>query len=269
MQEYSLAEIRRLFNLPPALIRKLEQVGCITQAVPRRKGIYTFQDLLVLRIASALKAAKLSSPKIVTALRQIRTVLPPGREFSTIALAASGKNIAVHDGSREWEASGQYALPLRVNPGAGQITPLKRRGEATTASLADDHYRRGHRLEDTDVVAARAAYRAALRVQDDHSESRINLGRLLHLDGQLEEAEKLYRQAKSPSALLSFNLAIVLEDLDRKEDAIAAYYDALALDPLLHDAHFNLSRLYEMTHRPRDALRHLLAYRRHISWYGA
>jgi hypothetical protein len=37
---------------------------------------------------------------------------------------------------------------------------------------------------------------------------------------------------------------------------------------LLHDAHFNLSRLYELTHRPRDALKHLLAYQRHLSRYG-
>ena len=123
-------------------------------------------------------------------------------------------------------------------------------------------------LEDTDVAAARAAYLAALQVQDDHLEARINLGRLLHLDGQLKAAEKVYRQATSPSATLSFNLALVIEDLDRKEEAIAVYHQALALDPLLHDAHFNLSRLYELIHRPREALKHLLAYQRHISRYG-
>ena len=41
-----------------------------------------------------------------------------------------------------------------------------------------------------------------------------------------------------------------------------------AQDPLLHDAHFNLSRLHEKANRPREALRHLLAYRRHVSHYG-
>jgi hypothetical protein len=49
--------------------------------------------------------------------------------------------------------------------------------------------------------------------------------------------------------------------LKREEEAIVAYRDALALDPSLHDAHFNLSRLHERAERPR-ALRHLLAYRR-------
>jgi tetratricopeptide (TPR) repeat protein len=267
MQEYSLADLKRLFGLPPALIRKLGQVGCVTYAVSRRKGTYTFQDLSILRVASALKAAKVSSPKIVATLREIQAVIPTGREFSTIALAASGKDIAIRDGPCEREASGQYTLPLLIDKKAGQVAPLKGRGEVTASSLADDHYRRGHMLEDTDIVAARAAYFTALRVQEEHLEARINLGRLLHLDGQLAEAEKIYRQGKSPSALLSFNLAVVLEDLNREEEAIAVYHDALARDPLLHDAHFNLSRLYEMAQRPRDALRHLLAYHRHTLRY--
>ena len=117
-------------------------------------------------------------------------------------------------------------------------------------------------------TAARTAYLAALSVQEDHLEARINLGRLLHLDGQLAAAEKLYRQARTSSALLSFNLAILLEDLEREEEAVAAYRDALAQDPLLCDAHFNLSRLHEKANRPREALRHLLAYRRHVARYG-
>ena len=268
MQEYSLEDVRRLFDLPPALVRKLGQVGCITHPVPRKKNTYTFQDLLILRVASSLKAAKISSPKIVAALEQIRAVIPPGQVLPTVALAASGKGIAVHEGSLEWEASGQYALPLQFTERAGRIAHLKHLSEVSTASLADEHYWRGHMLEDTDVAAARAAYLAALRVHEDHLEARINLGRLLHLNGQLKEAEKLYRQAKSSSALLSFNLAILLEDLGREEEAITAYQEALARDPLLHDAHFNLSRLYEMANRPRDALRHLLAYRRHVARHG-
>jgi tetratricopeptide (TPR) repeat protein len=268
MVEYTLADIKRLFGLTPALTRQLGQVGCITHPVGRQTHEYTFQDLLVLRVAGALRAAKIPSRQIVAALRQVQTVLPPGREFSSIALAPSGKSLAVHEGSREWEASGQYMLPLAINERPGQVAHMKRAGEEPDVSPADEHYRRGHMLEDTDAAAARAAYLEALRVKEDHLEARINLGRLLHLDGQLKAAERVYRQAKSSGALLSFNLAILLEDLDRNEEAIAAYHEALALDPLLHDAHFNLSRLYEFARRPREALKHLLAYQRHISRYG-
>jgi tetratricopeptide (TPR) repeat protein len=267
MQEYSLADLKRLFGLPPTLIRKLSQAGFITPPVARGKSKYTFQDLLVLRVAGALKAARIPSAKIAGALEQIRAALPSGR-LPAIALAASGKDLAVREGVREWEASGQYALPLVTRAKAGQPTELRPPAEVSAAALAHEHYSRGHLLEDTDVTAARAAYLAALSAQEDHLEARINLGRLLHLDGQLKAAEKLYRQARTSSALLSFNLAILLEDLEREEEAVAAYRDALAQDPLLHDAHFNLSRLHEKANRPREALRHLLAYRRHIDRYG-
>jgi tetratricopeptide (TPR) repeat protein len=272
MQEYSLADLKRLFGLPPALIRKLGQAGFITPPASsgRNKGgksTYSFQDLLVLRVAGALKAAKLSTNKITAALEQIRNALPSGR-LPAIALAASGKDLVVREGSREWEASGQYALPLMPKLAPVPVAELRRAPEVPAAALAQDHFLRGHLLEDSDVVAARAAYLAALSVQEDHLEARINLGRLLHLDGKLKEAEQLYRQAKTSSALLSFNLAILLEDLEREEEAVAAYRDALAQDPLLHDAHFNLSRLHEKANRPREALRHLLAYRRHIDRYG-
>ena len=265
MQNYSLADLKKLFGLPPALIRKLGEAGAITPPATRGKTQYTFQDLLVLRVASALKAARISTPKIAAALEHIRAILPPGQSLA-IALAASGKDVAVRDGSREWEASGQYALPLLMR--AGDVAQLKPADAPSPASLAHEHYSRGHSLEETDVAAARAAYLAALRVQEDHLEARINLGRLLHLDGQLKEAEALYRQAKTSSAMLSFNLATLLEDLDREDEAIAVYREALAQDPLLHDAHFNLSRLHEKANRPREALRHLLAYRRHVSHYG-
>jgi len=270
MQEYSLADLKRLFGLPPALVRKLSQAGFITPPTPSGKNNggkskYTFQDLLVLRVAGALKAAKISTPKIAAALEQIRSALPSGR-LPAIALAASGKDLAVREGAREWEASGQYALPLVTN--AGQVAALRAPREVPATAIAHDHYARGHLLEETDAVGARAAYLAALSVQEDHLEARINLGRLLHLDGQLKAAEQLYRQAKTSSAILSFNLAILLEDLEREEEAVAAYREALAQDPLLGDAHFNLSRLHEKANRPREALRHLLAYRRHIARYG-
>src|SRR3954462_8401559 len=86
MQEYSLADLKRLFGLPPALIRQLGRAECITPPAPRGKTKYTFQDLLVLRVASALKAAKISSSKIAAAMEQIRAVLPAGRMLPTIAL---------------------------------------------------------------------------------------------------------------------------------------------------------------------------------------
>jgi tetratricopeptide (TPR) repeat protein len=80
--------------------------------------------------------------------------------------------------------------------------------------------------------------------------------------GRLEEAERVYRGAQKTEPLLAFNLGVVLEDLNREPDAISAYREALALDPTLADAHYNLARLYERARNPKASLRHLLAYRR-------
>ena len=269
MQEYSQADLTRLFHLPPVLLRSLAGAGYITAPTIDGKTSYSFQDLLVLRMASALKAARISSSKITAALGKIRATLPPGSVLTTMAIAASGKEIAVRKGTQEWEAnSGQYALPLAQGKKPARVSRLPIAAKPPPMMLAEAHYSRGHALEDTDVAAARAAYLDALNAHNEHLEARINLGRLLHLAGELSEAEKVYRQAKNSSALLSFNLAILFEDLKREEEAIAAYRVALAQDPLMHDAHFNLSRLYENAKQPREALRHLLAYRRHLLRFG-
>jgi tetratricopeptide (TPR) repeat protein len=269
MHEYSQADLKRLFGLPASLVGALARARYITPTAHDGRTSYTFQDLLILRTASALKAAKISTPQIAAALGNIRATLPPGSVLTTFALAASGKDVLVREGSQVWEAnSRQYALPLSESRDATVTALVSPPARSPAHRQADMHYAKGHSLEDSDVAAARAAYLDALNAHSDHLEARINLGRLLHLDGELKEAEKVYRAAKHSSALLSFNLAILLEDLSREDEAIAAYREALAQDPSLHDAHFNLSRLHERARQPRDALRHLLAYRRHVSRHG-
>ena len=124
------------------------------------------------------------------------------------------------------------------------------------------HYQRGARLEAQDAAAARAAYEACLKGDCTHLAARINLGRLLHADGLLAEAEALYRQAEEPSAILYFNLGVLLEDLKREIDAVHAYREAILHDPAMADAHFNLSLVHERLGEAQAAFRHLLAYRR-------
>jgi tetratricopeptide (TPR) repeat protein len=262
MHEYSQSDLTRLFHLTRPLLHSLAREGLITTPARRGKTTYSFQDLLILRTAKALRDAAIPATKILRALDNIRST-------RAWALGASGKDVEIREGAQAWEAtSGQYALPLARAP-AVKVSSMPVAAEAPPPTAqADEHYARGYALEESDAAAARAAYREALRAHADHLEARINLGRLLHLAGELAEAERVYRQAQTTGALLSFNLAILLEDLDREEEAAAAYREALAHDPYFPDAHFNLSRLYERANRPREALQHLLAYRRHILQFG-
>ena len=54
----------------------------------------------------------------------------------------------------------------------------------------------------------------------------------------------------------------VLEDRGRVEEAAEAYRDALASDPALGGAHFNLAGLLERSGDVAGAVRHFSAYRR-------
>jgi tetratricopeptide (TPR) repeat protein len=195
--------------------------------------------------------------------------------LSGLSIVAVGDRIVVREGRslRESE-TGQYTLALEVIDQDGALLMIDKRSDpdakavpragagATPAEDAAAHFERAMDLEESDEAAARAAYEACLALDERHVEARVNLGRLLHLKGRLPEAEQVYRGIEAAEALLSFNLAVLLEDLERQAEAAIAYREALAQDPGLADAHFNLARLYEQTGNPKDALRHLLAYRR-------
>jgi hypothetical protein len=60
----------------------------------------------------------------------------------------------------------------------------------SASSSAHEHYLRGLELEEADRIAARQAYESCLAGDCRHLEARINLGRLLHLEGFHADAEK-------------------------------------------------------------------------------
>jgi tetratricopeptide (TPR) repeat protein len=274
MHAYDTKDLERLFGLPASAVRALARAGNIQPV--RRSGRlhYSFHDLVVLRTASALRAAKISSQRINKTLQELRSALPEGSALNKISLTALGNRIAIREGQtlRESE-SGQYALALEIVEEKGRLHVISRQDAAPTAAAAaaagnlaadsaDRHYARALDLEDGSPQAAQKAYELCLKADPDHLEARINLGRLLHLAGRLTEAERVYRVGAKADPFIAFNLAVVLEDLEREPDAILAYREALALDPQFADAHFNLARLYERAKDPKASLRHLLAYRR-------
>ena len=89
------------------------------------------------------------------------------------------------------------------------------------------------------------------------------IGRLLHEAGQHAEAERHYRDALKlrDHALAAFNLGVLLEDMQRPAEAISAYGRALAADPQLAEAHYNLAQLYEKRGDRMAAIRHFNGYR--------
>ena len=263
---------------------------------------FSFQDVIILRTAKALAAAAIPVRRINQSLRQLQASLPPQVPLSGLSITSIGDRIAVREGLQQREIdSGQYVLALTVVNEGGQVkiidqsarvpatprgqarhadTQVPQRGHArhandtcceseTTHRGRSDHsidpdalYLTASALEDANPAAAMAAYAQCLAANPEHDEARVNYGRLLHMAGRLKESEHIYRDARRHDATLLFNLGVLLEDMERRPEAITTYREALDLDPTFADAHFNLARLFEREHNRRETLRHLLAYRR-------
>jgi len=63
MHAYDTKDLERLFGLPASAVRALSRAGNINPVRRGGKLHYSFHDLVVLRTASALRAAKISSQK--------------------------------------------------------------------------------------------------------------------------------------------------------------------------------------------------------------
>src|SRR5437867_2214902 len=276
MKGYNSRDVARLLGLTVAQVRGFARDGFLTPTPRPGRGVrrrlqFSFQDLVILRTAKALVAARIPTRRIRRALRRLRQQLPRGRSLAELRIAAEGDRIIVSDGYTAWNPeSGQTHLDFAVSDLATRAAPIARRtaqaARAAEGDLdADDWYELGLELEAVEPGEARDAYRRALELDAHHADAHVNLGRLLHEQGLVEEAERHYRLAlrEHPEhATAAFDLGIALEDLDRSTDAIEAYRAALATDPRLADAHYNVARLYEKLGKKAAALRHLSIYRR-------
>lgn len=266
MHSYGVKDVEKLLRLPRSTIHALIRAGFVAPARgPRRTWLFSFQDLIVLRTAQALAAAKVPPARITRSLKALRRQLPDEMPLSGLSIGAVGDQVVVRDGagSRRID-SGQYLLAFEGNPQAGVLSVVERPQPPRPAAI-ENFYEQALALEQVNAEGAIKAYEKAIEAEPARLDARINLGRLLHEQGKLPYAERAYRDALKACGddpTLHYNLAVLLEDLDRRAEALDAYKAALRADPSLTDAHYNLALVYEKLRRPRDALRHMAQYRR-------
>lgn len=238
----------------------------------RNEYRFGFQDVVLLRTAQGLKAAGVSTQRVLRALRRLQRQLPATLPLTGLRVVAVGDDVVVRDGGRSMAAeSGQLLFDFDPAFAASPIvTPLPRSMPVPAAAPDDapdarDLVAEGERIEADDPQRAEAAYRRALTVAPTFVDASLNLGALLYEAGRLEEAVAAYSAAlvaTPDEAPLYFNRALALEDLGRLEEALDGYERCLAITPDDADAHWNAARLYEQLQRPQQALRHFSAYRR-------
>jgi tetratricopeptide (TPR) repeat protein len=271
MKGYRTEDVARLLGLPPHRIRSYARAGFITpERGPRNEYLFSFQDLVLLRTAAELARGRVAPKRISEALARLRQRLPTGRSLSALRIHAAGDEIVVSDSAEPpWNPrSGQFHIEFDVADLAEDAIPVARSmsrrahaeaGERTAAEWLE----LGLELEAVTPDEARAAYERALAADPALVDARINLGRLLQEAGRLDDAESQYRAVLDTGehALAAYNLALVMEDLGRPADAIRAYGRALAADPELAEAHFNLARIHEQRGDSHAAIRHYNGYR--------
>jgi tetratricopeptide (TPR) repeat protein len=229
VHQFGVREVEKLLRLPRSTIRALVQAGFVTPSRgPRNALRFSFQDLIVLRTAQALAAARVPAKRITRSLKELRRNLPAAMPLSGLSINAVGDRVVVKEGAKSWQAeSGQYLLVFEGDPAAGVLKVIQADKPVVQAEMED--------------------------------------GYELHEAGRLQEAEAAYRRTldtHGPDALLLYNLGVLLQDMERKPEAVETYEAALELDPAMADGHYNLALLCEELGRAREAIRHMAQYRR-------
>jgi tetratricopeptide (TPR) repeat protein len=276
MRSYNVHEVERVLRLTRSTIRGLVNAGFVKpERGARREYRFSFRDLIVLRTARALIEAKVPRKRIHRSLEDLRRHLPESMPLSGLSICAVGDRVVVRDGQTHWQAeNGQYLLGLEaLENGVLHVVerPPAAGGDGVEPKTTEQWFAEALELESVDARAARRAYEHAVKIDPTHLASWINWGRLLHEQGAIREADKVYQRAIEQCGcdpLLMFNRGVLLEDLGETAAALEAYQAAIEEDPDLADCHYNLARLYEVLGKPQHAIRHLGQYRRLVTGPG-
>src|SRR5207247_582335 len=193
MTGYTTEEVARLLGLSPAQIRSYTRAAFLSPARAaggRGELRFSFQDLVLLRAAKGLMAARIPAAKIRSSLRRLKQQLPRGRALSELRITAEGHRVVARDGALAWNPdSGQLVLDFDVASLAERAAPLARRQAAAARRIEDDldaeqWFDLGLELEVSAPEDARDAYRRALELDPHHADARVDLGRLLGACGR-------------------------------------------------------------------------------------
>ena len=238
MHAYGVKEVERLLGLPRSTVRALITAGFVTPARgPHNAWRFSFQDLVVMRTAQALVAARVPKRRIASAMKKLR-------------LQAE---------------SGQYLLEFGRDPAARSLRVMERRQQVAPEP---DWFAAALGIERDDPKGALELYARAIAADPRHLDARINRALLLHEARRFADAKGAYLdalEACGADPVLLFNFGVLLEDLGRDPDAMRAYEAALFCDPAMADGHYNVALLYEKLGKPHKALRHMSQYRRLVA----
>src|SRR5690606_34571232 len=162
------ADVARVLAVPAARVRAMVRAGWCTPAREGRDLRFAFQDLVLLRTALELRAARVPAPRVKRALRELVRQLPADRPLSGVRIIAAGGRVVARTGRAVWQPEdGQLQFAFTVDDLARRARPVRvlpapaRRGGPPRLT-ANDWFEHGLALEEDDPQGARAAYTEAV-----------------------------------------------------------------------------------------------------------
>jgi tetratricopeptide (TPR) repeat protein len=258
-RRFSLSETARILEVPAARLRALARAGFLA---PQRGPIgplsFGFQDLLLLRTTRGLVEAGVPMRRIRSMWASLRQQLA-AEPLTSITVHADGDEIVATDGASSWRPdSGQVLLNFETSElveRAADMPASGRRRNATRADLAP--------------VASLVADPAAAAGDAPPAERRLSAEEWYEIGCELETSEPVrareaYERALALDPLMAdahVNLGRVLHVAGERGRAEPHYREAVKLDPDDPTPHFNLGVLFEEVGRKEEAV---LAYRQAI-----
>ena len=264
-RRFSLSETARILELPAARLRALARAGFLA---PQRGPIgplsFGFQDLLLLRTTRGLVEAGVPMRRIRRMWASLREQLD-AVPLTSITVHADGEEIVATDGNSSWRPdSGQVLLNFETSEIAERAADMPGPGRRRNATRAD--------LEPVapgGPVATGSGAAAADALADAGAARRLSAEEWYEIGCELEtsvpeQAREAYERALALDPLMAdahVNLGRVLHVAGERGRAEPHYRQAVKLDPDDPTPHFNLGVLLEESGRRDEAV---LAYRQAI-----
>src|SRR5262245_10250170 len=256
-RRFSLSETSRILELPAARLRAMARAGFLA---PQRGPIgplsFGFQDLLLLRTTRGLVEAGVPMRRIRRMWASLRQQLA-AEPLTSITVHADGEEIIATDGRSSWRPdSGQVLLNFETSEIAERAADMPGPGRRRIATRAD--------LVLVDAEAGSPGIEAP-----PAEERRLSAEEWYEIGCELEASEparalEAYERALALDPLMAdahVNLGRVLHVAGERGRAEPHYRQAVKLDPDDPTPHFNLGVLFEEVGRKEEAV---LAYRQSI-----
>ncbi len=268
-QAYSREEVRRLLDVSERQLRSWEKQEFFAPA-----EFFDFTDLLALRTLVGLRANKIPTAQIRTAIAALRKRLVHVRNpLTELKIYSQGNKIRVQlDGQKMEPVTGQLLLNFdEVEIKKLFAFPTASSEETSHAGLhrkrkeAELWFEKGLSLEQAGAPLDEVidAYRRASEIDPSSAGALVNLGTVYFNLRSWRDAERHYRKALEVDpeyALAHYNLGNLFDEKGDRNKALHHYLAAIKLHPNYADAHYNVALVYQSLNQPWRAVQHWKKY---------